>query len=48
VDAQTVRDEGEEGTLVQQALQVEVGTLADRLQLEAIGLADDAKCLLWN
>ncbi len=35
-----IRREGEEGRAMQQAFQIQVGTLADQFQVEAIGLAD--------
>src|SRR5690606_1724628 len=40
VNTVAVGAEGEEGTLVQQAGQIEIRALADQLDVEAIGLAD--------
>ncbi len=40
VNAQAVWGKGEKGTLMQQALQIQLGVLADQFQLETVGLAD--------
>ena len=40
MDAGTVLVEGEEGTLMQQALQIEVGAFADQFHVEGVRLAD--------
>ena len=40
VDTGVILVEGEKGTLMQQAFQVEVGTFADQFHVEGVGLAD--------
>ena len=40
VNAQAVWGKGEKGTLMQQALQIQLGVLADQFHLKTIGLAD--------